>query len=207
MVAPDHLALRTQGGGVEQPARRVTVDVADDGRAAPGGCGHPGEDGLVVGHEGRPPEQVLGWVAGDGQLREHGQVGPALFGGVQRRRDPLRVAVEVAHHGVDLARGHAHSGHALSLPAPLPGLFCAVTRPARSWGRPPPGEASPSGPAVGSGTLVSGRPVAQFMLRLQSGNGGEMARCDSGLSSGLSSACGRSAVRSGGSSPGTGEAR
>ena len=139
MVAPDHLALRTQGGGVEQPARPVTVDVADDGRASPGGCGHPGEDGLVVGHKGRPPEQVLGWVAGDGQLREHGQVGPALFGGVQGAGDPLRVAVEVAHHGVDLAHGHTHSGHALSLPAPLPGLFCRVrTRPVlgspATWG-------------------------------------------------------------------------
>ncbi len=195
MVAAEHLASGTHGGRVDQASGLVGVDEADHGGAAAGGRGDPGEDGLVVGHEGRPAEQVLGRVPGDGQLREDGEVGP----GPPRPR-PGRPAIrrgiplEVADHRVDLAGGHPHSGHGLSLPGALPGLF------RRTWGRctarqQPPLPAAPPGRApvrprlrpAASGNLDAGNRYPQlelFILRSQSGNGGETARCDSGSSLG-----------------------
>ena len=59
------------------PTRATQPAVAD---------GHPLQGGQVVGHEGRLEKKVLGWVAGDGQLGEGGQIGPVLLGPGQRTR-------------------------------------------------------------------------------------------------------------------------
>ena len=49
-------------------------------------------------------QQVFGRVAGNGQLGEHGQVGPGLFGLAEGAEHPLDVAAEVANHGASWQR-------------------------------------------------------------------------------------------------------
>ena len=120
VVATEHLPAGAEGGRVDQATLSVDVHVADHRRAPTTFGGNPGEYGAVVGHEGRPRQEVLGRIAGHRQLGEHGQVGPGPLGLGQGDLDPVGVAVEVAHHGVDLARGDAHSGHG----ARLPGVVC-----------------------------------------------------------------------------------
>ena len=58
--------------------------------------------------EARPQEQVLRWVARDGELWKQDEIGlraPRLGEGEQ---DPLAVAVEVADGGVDLRERQSH---------------------------------------------------------------------------------------------------
>ena len=72
---------------------------------------HLGQGGLVVGDERRLEQQVLGRVAGDGQLGEHGDVAAGGVGPLQGGEDAGHVAVEVADDVVDLAGGHPESCH------------------------------------------------------------------------------------------------
>ena len=83
-VDAGHLPADADGGGVVEVA--PGVDEADDGRAPAGAGGHLGQGGAVVGHEPGLEHQVLGGVAGDGQLGEGSQVGPGRLGLVQRPR-------------------------------------------------------------------------------------------------------------------------
>ena len=92
------------------------VDEADDGHAPLGGRGHLAEGLEVGGHEPGLQQEVVGWVPGDGQLGEGGDVGPRLGGDPVGVEDPLHVAVEVTDAGVDLAGGDAQAGHRARLP-------------------------------------------------------------------------------------------
>ena len=56
-------------------------------------------------------EQVLGRIAGDGELREHGDVATAGLGSFIRIEDPGGVAVEISDDCVELAEGHADPRH------------------------------------------------------------------------------------------------
>ena len=47
-------------------------------------------------------EQILGWVAGDGELGEDDEIGACAARLGEGREDPLAVAVEVADDGVQL---------------------------------------------------------------------------------------------------------
>ena len=87
------------------------VDEPHQGHAARGGRRQAAQGGEVVGHERRLEEEVLGRVAGDGQLRKGGQVGAVLLGPGQGGHDPLDVAVDVTDDRVELAQGHTHAGH------------------------------------------------------------------------------------------------
>ena len=74
-----------------------------------------GERSPVVGHEAGLEHEVLGRVAGDGQLGEGGEVGAGRLGLLQGVEDALHVAVEVTHDGVDLAQRHAQAAHPASV--------------------------------------------------------------------------------------------
>ena len=60
--------------------------------------------------EPRPQEQVLGRVAGDGELGEEDEVGARLTRLGEPGQDPATVAVEVADDGVDLRECESHPG-------------------------------------------------------------------------------------------------
>ena len=60
-------------------------------------------------------EQVLGRVAGDGQLGEEDEVGAARPGLLEPAEDAVAVAVEVADDGVDLGEREAHALHSSCL--------------------------------------------------------------------------------------------
>src|SRR5207244_3358021 len=69
------------------------------------------QGGPIVGHEPGLEDEVLGGVAGDGELGEGGHVGAGGFGPVEGGDDPLDVSVEVADRGVDLTQGDAKPAH------------------------------------------------------------------------------------------------
>ena len=71
------------------------------------------QGGLVVADEGLAQEQVLGRVAGDGQLREGDDVGAEVAGAVGVVDDLVGVALEVADGGVDLGEGYSEGVHGL----------------------------------------------------------------------------------------------
>ena len=65
--------------------------------------------GLVGGvHESRPEEQILGWIAGHGELGEEGEVGAGPLCLAQRGHDLLAVALEVADNQVQLCERQSH---------------------------------------------------------------------------------------------------
>ena len=106
--APD-LASGAYGGGVVKVD--ALVDKTHDGDATLRSLGHLGQCNLVVGHKARFEEQVLRWVARDGQFREHGEVGTALFGAAEGIDDPLDVAAEVTDHRVQLTECDTQPRH------------------------------------------------------------------------------------------------
>jgi hypothetical protein len=55
--------------------------------------------------EARAQEQVLGWVAGDGELGQQDEVGPCGLPLVDCLQDARAIAIEVADGGVDLGEG------------------------------------------------------------------------------------------------------
>src|SRR2546421_95202 len=90
--------------------------------APPAPCSAGGNllERLLVGrHEAGLQQQVLGRVAGDRQLREHGDVAARALGPLESGENGIDVAVEVAHDGVQLAGGDAEPSHAKSVPAPV----------------------------------------------------------------------------------------
>jgi hypothetical protein len=113
VVAADDPSLGAHGGGVAQVA--VGIGEAHDRHAATRGLRHLLEGSPVVGDEARSKQQVLGWVAGDGELGEDGQVALGGLGIGVRRQDALDVAGEVAHDGVELAQRHPDPEHDPSL--------------------------------------------------------------------------------------------
>ena len=70
--------------------------------------------------EPRPQEQVLGRVAGDGELREEDEVGALVACLGEAPDDPVPVAVEVADDGVDLGEREPHGFLPPSLKHRLP---------------------------------------------------------------------------------------
>ena len=66
--------------------------------------------------ERRVHEQILGRVARDDELREHGEIGPCTFGLGEGSEHFGDVAVEVAYHCVELAQGHTQAAHDTSVP-------------------------------------------------------------------------------------------
>src|SRR5664280_2227472 len=166
-VSADHAATCAHGRGIDQSPGPIGVDVPDHGRTGARGRGDLGEHRPVVGHEGRPAQEILGRVPGDRQFGEDGQVRTAALCLVEGTEDAPGIALEVAHHGVDLARGHPHSSHGASLSAPQ-------TDPL--WTKWPP---------TGVRLRQRGPQGGLFIVRSQSGNGGETAPCDSGLSLGF----------------------
>jgi hypothetical protein len=129
-IRAHHPAVVDDGGGVEQaghdPGQHrfgTAVDEADDGHGGlPGGDRRrPVQRPEVVLHEGGLEQQILGWVAGDGQFREDDEITTGVHGLGVGGDDAFEVAVEVSHHGVDLGGGQAHTGHAASLGPPVRG--------------------------------------------------------------------------------------
>ena len=71
-----------------------------------------------VGEEVLLEQQVLGGIAGEGQLGEHHEVGPVASRRLDPVADQLRVACDVPDGGVDLAQRQAHRpGPAQFVPA------------------------------------------------------------------------------------------
>ena len=58
--------------------------------------------------EARPQEQVLGRIAGDGQLGEEREVGTLVARSANAGENALAVAVDVADDGVDLRESETH---------------------------------------------------------------------------------------------------
>ena len=104
-------AVVEDGGGVA--GVRGEVDEADDGGdvQAAGGLLDAVERGQVLRHEGAAQDEVLGWVAGDGQLRQHDEVAGGRFGVADGGANAVGVAIEVADGGVDLGEGDAKAAH------------------------------------------------------------------------------------------------
>ena len=82
---------------------------------APRGRRHLLEGGQVVRHEGRLEQKVLGGIAGDGELGEGDDVGTLRLDPRQAANDPLGVAVDLAHDGVELAQGDTQALHSCSV--------------------------------------------------------------------------------------------
>ena len=113
LIDPLHLPAGAERRGVVEIA--LGIDEADDGGAASCAGGHLVERSPVGGDKPGLQHEVLGRVAGDGQLREDDDVAPRCFGIVVGGEDPLHVAVEVADHGVQLGEPDPDSCHPVSV--------------------------------------------------------------------------------------------
>ena len=111
MVRPQHLAVHTQRGGVEQAALLVDIHEPEGSGTRSAGGHDPVDGGQVVGDEPRSAQEILGGVPGDGQFGEDGQVtaGPRCV--LERADDQFSVSVEVADDRVELAGHQPQSGH------------------------------------------------------------------------------------------------
>ena len=58
--------------------------------------------------EGRPQQQILRRVAGDGELGEEDEVGAGLARLLEPPEDAARIALEVADDAVDLSECESH---------------------------------------------------------------------------------------------------
>ena len=102
-----HLAVDADGAGVEEVAVEMRrADERCDARRGRRDLVERPRGGL---EEPRSKEQVLGRVAGDGQLGEEDEVGATRPGLLEPAEDAAAVAVEVADNGVDLGEGEAHA--------------------------------------------------------------------------------------------------
>ncbi len=75
------------------------------GGETPRGAGDVVEGAQIALDEGRLEQQVLGRIAGHGQLRERHQLGPHPSGSANPVDDLPRVTFEVSHGWVDLGEG------------------------------------------------------------------------------------------------------
>ena len=98
-----HLAVGADRGRVVQVVR--AVDEAHDRRASAGARRELLERRQVVGDEPRLEQEVLGRVARDRELGEHREIASGRLGAVEHGEQGRHIAVEVAHHGVQLAGG------------------------------------------------------------------------------------------------------
>ena len=107
------------------------VDEPDERHTRRGGGGHLLQSGQVVRHEGRLQQQVLGGIAGDGELGEGCDVGAFGLDARQAVDDPRHVAFHFADDGVELAQRHTQVGHGkiLSAPSAGPAWHAAVMAP------------------------------------------------------------------------------
>ena len=159
-IATEHATPGADGGGVDEVAGTVGVHVADDRRTRSTGGGDPVEDGQVVSHEGRTAQQVLGRIAGDGQLGEDGQVGPPDSASARAAR--MRSAFPSRSPTTVLIWHAATRTRRSIVPAYRACCLAFSPLPRRS-------------------VLRSREPTRLFILRSQLGNGAEMAPWDSDL--------------------------
>ena len=108
-IRADHMPVHAHSGSVVEVA--VGGHIPHHCGTTPRVRGHLLQGGEVVGHETRLHHQVLGRVAGDGELGERHQVAPGGFGAVVRLDDLGHVAGEVTDHGVDLGQSDAQPCH------------------------------------------------------------------------------------------------
>jgi hypothetical protein len=113
VVRPHDLSHGADRGGVVQVPSRVHE--ADHRGAPPGVGGDLRERFPVRGDEAGLEDEILRRVAGDGQLREDGEIAAGRLGLVIGREDAGDVAVEVTDHGVELAQPQADARHHLSV--------------------------------------------------------------------------------------------
>ena len=111
VVDAEEASVPDDGGGVEEAALAVRVDEADNHCYALGMLDDLVEAGAVLGDEVGLVEQVLGRVAGDGELGEGDEVGIAGSGLVDVVEDLGRVAPQIADGGVDLGEGCSEFRH------------------------------------------------------------------------------------------------
>ena len=109
LVDAHDLAARADRGRVVEVT--TGVDEPHHGRTPTGAGRHLVEGGAVGGDEARLEDEVLGRVAGDGELGEHGDVAAGGLGLVVGREDALDVAVEVADHRVELTQPEPDARH------------------------------------------------------------------------------------------------
>ena len=105
VVDAEEASVTDDGGGVEEAALVVRVNEPDDNGYALGMVDDLVEAGAVLGDEVGLVEQVLGGVAGDGELGEGDEVGVLGSGLVDVVEDLGRVAPQIADGGVDLGEG------------------------------------------------------------------------------------------------------
>ena len=111
MVDAEEASVLDDGGGVEEAAPVVGVDEADHHSYVLGMVDDLVEAGAVLGDEVGFVEQVLGGVAGDGELGEGDEVGVAGSGLVDVVEGLGRVAPQIADGGVDLGEGCSECSH------------------------------------------------------------------------------------------------
>jgi len=99
------LAVEHEGGRVVDV--QVEVDETDHGGDAFGRRHHLVQLAQVVADEAGLQEEVLGGVAGQGQLGEYDQVGLLAARPRHPVDDLLGVAAQVAHGAVDLGQRHS----------------------------------------------------------------------------------------------------
>ena len=111
VVDAEEASVPDDGCGVEEAAPVVRVNEPDDDRYALRVVDDLIEASAVLGDEVGFVEQVLGWVAGDGELREGDEVGTAGSGLVDVVEGLGRVAPQVADSGVYLGEGCSECSH------------------------------------------------------------------------------------------------
>ena len=115
LVAGVDLAAAGEDGGGVVGVAVAPVDEPhhSDDAGGRGGEGSGGAARLLA--EGAAQEQVLGGIAGDGELGEGDDGAASLTGGGDGGADAVAVAVDVADGGVELREGDAAGPHRLSI--------------------------------------------------------------------------------------------
>ena len=111
VIDAEEASVPDDGGGVEEVAPVVRVDEPYDNGNAIGMLDDLVEAGAVLGDEVGFVEQVLGGIAGDGELGEGDEVGAEGSGLVDVVEDFGRVAPQIADSGVDLGEGCSEVSH------------------------------------------------------------------------------------------------
>ena len=101
-----HAALRQHGGRVVHVL--AALGEADDGDDPVRVSGQALQRGARVGQEVLAQQEILGRIAGQCKLGKQHELGSCRDGLAPARADALRVALDVADGGVQLAEGQAH---------------------------------------------------------------------------------------------------
>jgi len=117
VVAGDQLAIADHAGRVIEPvtlAPRIT-EHRDDAAA---GRHYHLQSALDAGLQRRPQQQILGRIADQRQLGEHGDLGTVpIAGGAQRGDDLLRIPRDIADQGVELRQRDSEPVHETETPS------------------------------------------------------------------------------------------